>query len=66
MTPIAFLHGSGSSTRSNDDGTFEVKNMPFDEIISLNIGLPNYCNFRREIGAFSTDTNIGDTPILGI
>ncbi len=60
MTPIGFLHGSGSSTRSNDDGTFEVKNLPSDEVISLRIRLPNYRNFRREIGAFSIDTDIGD------
>ncbi len=48
------------SAKSNDDGTFEVKNLPSDEIISLHLFDDR---FARNIGPFSTDTDIGDIII---
>ena len=48
------------SAKSNDDGTFEVNNLPSDEIISLHLFDDH---FSRNIGPFPTDTDIGDIII---
>ena len=48
------------SAKSNDDGTFEVKNLPSDEIISLHLFDDR---FARNIGPFPTDIDIGDIII---
>ena len=60
MSVIGETQNDMHSDKSNDDGRFEVRNLPSDEIISLHLFDDH---FSRNIGPFSIDTDIGDVII---